>query len=82
MSRQVSEGEGVPSVFYRNAIDLNRFSNGIARQIAQENINVILRAVEQLKKINESKGPSYKAARLRALIKQTKKTLTKLDKLF
>ena len=76
MSRQVSEGEGVPSVFYRNAIDLNRFSNGIARQIAQENINVILRAVEQLKKINESKGPSYKAARLRALIKQTKKTLS------
>ena len=76
MPTQVLAGEGVPSVFYRNAIDLNRFSNGIARKLAQENVNVIIRAVEQLRKIDESKGPSYKAARLRALIKQTKKTLS------
>ena len=76
MPTQVPAGEGVPSVFYRNAIDLNRFSNGIARKLAQENVNVIVRAVDQLKKIDESKGPSYKAARLRSLIKQTKKTLS------
>ena len=76
MPTQLTAGEGVPSVFYRNAIDLNRFSNGIARKLAQENVNVIVRAVDQLKKIDESKGPSYKAARLRSLIKQTKKTLS------
>lgn len=76
MPTQPTAGEGVPSVFYRNAIDLNRFSNGIARKLAQENVNVIVRAVDQLKKIDESKGPSYKAARLRSLIKQTKKTLS------
>jgi len=76
MPTQSTAGEGVPSVFYRNAIDLNRFSNGIARKLAQENVNVIVRAVDQLKKIDESKGPSYKAARLRSLIKQTKKTLS------
>ena len=77
MSRQVSAGEGVPSVFYRNAIDLNRFSNGIARKIARENIFVIIKASKQLQKIDESKGPSYKAARLRSLIKQTKNSLSK-----
>ena len=77
MSRQVSAGEGVPSVFYRNAIDLNRFSNGIAGKIARENIFVIIKASKQLQKIDESKGPSYKAARLRSLIKQTKNSLSK-----
>tara|TARA_Y100000593_G_C4304976_1_gene335280 strand:- start:248 stop:2515 length:2268 start_codon:yes stop_codon:yes gene_type:complete len=77
MPTQVSAGEGVPSVFYRNAIDLNRFSNGIARKIARENIFVIIKASKQLQKIDESKGPSYRAARLRSLIKQTKDSLSK-----
>ena len=77
MPTQVPAGEGVPSVFYRNAIDLNRFSNGIARKIAKENVFVIIKASKQLQKIDESKGPSYRAARLRSLIKQTKDSLSK-----
>ena len=77
MPTQVTAGEGVPSVFYRNAIDLNRFSNGIARKIARENVFVIIKASKQLQKIDESKGPSYRAARLRSLIKQTKDSLSK-----
>jgi SPP1 gp7 family putative phage head morphogenesis protein len=80
MSRQVSEGEGVPSVFYRNAIDLNRFGTGLARKIREANTSVLLKSIQQLSKTNEKKGPAYKAARLRALIKQTKKTLSSWEK--
>ncbi len=48
MSRQVSEGEGVPSVFYRNAIDLNRFGTGLARKIREANTSVLLKSIQQL----------------------------------
>ena len=78
MSRQVSAGEGVPSVFYRNAIDLNRFSNSVSKKLVTSYNNVMLKAVSQLEQIERqplSKQPAYKTARLRALIKQTKQSL-------
>ena len=78
MSTTVPVGDGIPAAFYRNAIDLNRFSNTISKKLVNSYNNVILRAVEQLEKIEKqplSKQPAYKAARLRALIKQTKKSL-------
>ena len=63
--------EGTPAVLFRNSIDLNRFSNGVSRKIVQSNIDVIIRAAKQLSKIDPSRPPSYKTARLRSLIKQT-----------
>jgi len=78
MATTVPVGEGIPPEFYRNAIDLNRFSNSVSKKLVTSYNNVILKAVEQLEKIERqplSKQPAYKAARLRALIKQTKQSL-------
>ena len=78
MSKTVPVGDGIPPEFYRNAIDLNRFSNSVSKKLVTSYNNVILKAVEQLEKIERqplSKQPAYKAARLRALIKQTKQSL-------
>ena len=78
MSTTVPVGDGIPAAFYRNAIDLNRFSNSISKKIVTSYNNVILKAVEQLEKIEKqplNKRPAYKTARLRALIKQTKESL-------
>ena len=78
MATTVPVGDGIPSAFYRNAIDLNRFSNSVSKKLVNSYNNVILKAVEQLEKIEKqplSKQPAYKTARLRALIKQTKESL-------
>ena len=72
--------EGTPAVLFRNSIDLNRFSNGVSRKIVQSNIDVIIRAAKQLSKIDPSRPPSYKTARLRSLIKQTKESLSTWEK--
>ena len=78
MTTTVPVGDGIPAAFYRNAIDLNRFSNSVSKKLVTSYNNVILKAVEQLEKIEKqplNKRPAYKTARLRALIKQTKESL-------
>ena len=78
MSTTVPVGDGIPAAFYRNAIDLNRFSNSVAKKLVTSYNNVILKAVEQLEKIEKqplNERPAYKTARLRSLIKQTKESL-------
>ena len=78
MSTTVPVGDGIPAAFYRNAIDLNRFSNSVSKKRVTSYNNVILKTVEQLEKIEKqplNKRPAYKTARLRALIKQTKESL-------
>jgi hypothetical protein len=42
-----------PAELYRNAVDLNRFSNGVARRIALTYNDLILEAVSQLKRLDE-----------------------------
>ncbi len=74
MAPQIKK-EGTPAILYRNAIDLNRFSNGVQNRLIKANKKVLVRAIEQLAKIDDSEKPSYKAARLRALLKQTKESL-------
>jgi len=74
MAPQIKK-EGTPAILYRNAIDLNRFSNGVQNRLVKANKKVLVRAIEQLAKIDDSEKPSYKAARLRALLKQTKESL-------
>ena len=63
-----------PSELYRNAIDLNRFSNSVAKRIAITYNDLILDAVDQLRGIDELAAPA-KAARLRAILAQLKQSL-------
>lgn len=63
-----------PSSLYRNAIDLNRFSNSVSRQIVGAYNNIIIDAVNQLRTIDELSAP-VKAARLRAILAQLKASL-------
>ena len=63
-----------PSELYRNAIDLNRFSNSVAKRIARTYNDLILDAVDQLRGIDELAAPA-KAARLRAILAQLKESL-------
>ena len=75
-----------PEVFFRETIDLNRYSNAVAKKYAVTYNEIILNAVNQLRSINErqiaeiAKGGSRIIApvtrkRLRAIIKQSKDSL-------
>lgn len=64
-----------PSSLYRNAIDLNRFSNSVSRQIVSSYNDIVIEAVNQLRTIDELTAP-VKAARLRAILAQLKASLS------
>jgi len=59
---------------YRNAIDLNRYSNGVARRLVRAYNDVVLDVVDQLRGIDELASP-VKAARLRAILAQLNESL-------
>ena len=63
-----------PSELFRNAIDLNRYSTGVARRLIIAYNQIILDAVQQLQGIDEAAAP-MKAARLRAILAQLKASL-------
>lgn len=64
----------VPESFYRNAIDLNRFSNSVARRLINLYNDATISAVRQLEGLNELSAP-VTAARLRATLASYKDTL-------
>lgn len=64
-----------PESLYRNAIDLNRYSNSVARRLINEYNDIILDSVNQLRAIDDL-DESFKAARLRSIIRQLKGSLT------
>jgi SPP1 gp7 family putative phage head morphogenesis protein len=72
-----------PPALYRNAIDLNRYSNSMARQIMGAYNDIIIDAAEQLAKLLPDAGVDgpltiaapVKAARLRSLLAQLKESL-------
>ena len=72
-----------PSVLFRNAIDLNRYSNSVARQIIENYNRIILDSVDQLQRLipNVTEGELQpitapaKAARLRSILAQLKESL-------
>jgi len=59
---------------FRNAIDLNRYSNSVARRIINAYNDIIIDAVNQLQTIDELSAP-VKAARLRGILAQLKESL-------
>ena len=72
-----------PEALYRNAIDLNRYSNSVARRVVVNYNNIILDAVDQLQRLipNVTDGElptiteSQRAARLRSILAQLKDCL-------
>ena len=63
-----------PEALYRNAIDLNRYSNSVARRMINAYNDIIIDAVNQLRTIDELAAP-VKAARLRGILAQLKDSL-------
>lgn len=61
------------SEFFRNAIDLNRYSNGVARRIVRAYNDVILDATDRLATLDPE---TQTAARLRAILAQLKESLS------
>jgi SPP1 gp7 family putative phage head morphogenesis protein len=63
-----------PSELYRNAIDLNRYSNSVARRVINAYNDIIIDSVNQLRVIDDLAAP-VKAARLRGILAQLKDSL-------
>jgi SPP1 gp7 family putative phage head morphogenesis protein len=63
-----------PESLYRNAIDLNRYSNSVARRVINAYNDIIIDAVNQLRTIDDLAAP-FKAARLRGILAQLKESL-------
>jgi SPP1 gp7 family putative phage head morphogenesis protein len=63
-----------PESLYRNAIDLNRYSNSVARRVINAYNDIIIDAVNQLRVIDDLAAPN-KAARLRGILAQLKQSL-------
>ena len=42
-----------PEAYYRNALDLNRFGNGVQKKLRDSYNRIIVDAVEKLSRINE-----------------------------
>jgi len=63
-----------PARLYKNAIDLNRYSNSVARRVVNSYNDIIIDAVDQLRVIDDLAAP-VKAARLRSILAQLKQSL-------
>lgn len=81
--RRIDPNQPVANLF-RNAIDLNRFSNAVAGQIVRDYNEIILSAVADLKAIDIGAATSgagivspqsYQAQRLRVILAQLKESL-------
>jgi len=72
--------EEIPEAYYRKAIDLNRYSNSVARELMQSYERIIRRSIAELERIEQmpsAKRPQVRAQRLKALIKQNTEALAK-----
>ena len=64
----------IPESFYRQSIDLNRYSNRVAREIVTNYNNVILDLTNKLATIDEVTAPAT-VARIRSMLAQFKESL-------
>jgi len=66
--------EEIPEAYYRKAIDLNRYSNSVARELMQSYERIIRRSIAELERIEQmpsAKRPKVRAQRLKALSSRT-----------
>jgi hypothetical protein len=71
--RRINRNDPVANI-YRNAIDLNRYSNSVARRLINAYNDIIIDSVNQLRTIDDLAAP-VKAARLRGILAQLKDSL-------
>ena len=72
-----------PAALYRNAIDLNRYSNSVARRVINAYNDIIIDAADQLRRLLPDAGGTGpmtitapdQAARLRSILAQLKESL-------
>ena len=67
-----------PEAYYRNALDLNRFGNGVQKKLRDSYNRIIVDSVEKLSRINEmplETRPKYKAARFKSITKANNRKL-------
>lgn len=72
--------EEIPEAYYRKAIDLNRYSNSVARELMESYERIVRRSIAELERIEQmpsAKRPKVRAQRLKALIKQNTEALAK-----
>lgn len=70
--------EEIPEAYYRKAIDLNRYSNSVARELMESYERIVRRSIAELERIEQmpsAKRPKVRAQRLKALIKQNTEAL-------
>ena len=65
-----------PAEFYNNAINLNRYGNGVSKRIISAYNDLVLDAIEQLRGLDGLPAPG-KAARLRSILAQLKTSINR-----
>ena len=78
MSPALDFVESIPEAYYRKAIDLNRYSNSVSRDLMQSYERIIRRSIAELERIEampSAKRPKVRARRLKALIRQNTEAL-------
>jgi len=63
-----------PAEFYNNAINLNRYGNGVSKRIISAYNDLVLDAIDQLRGLDGLPAPG-KAARLRSILAQLKTSI-------
>lgn len=70
--------DAIPEAYFRKAIDLNRYSNSVARDLMKSYERIIRRSIAELERIEampSAKRPKFRARRLKALIRQNTEAL-------
>ena len=70
--------DAIPEAYFRKAIDLNRYSNSVARELMKSYERIIRRSIAELERIEampSAKRPKFRARRLKALIRQNTEAL-------
>ena len=78
MSPALDFVESIPEAYYRKAVDLNRYSNSVSRDLMQSYERIIRRSIAELERIEampSAKRPKVRARRLKALIRQNTEAL-------
>ena len=65
-----------PAEFYNNAINLNRYGNGVSKRIISAYNDLVLDAIDQLRGLDGLPAPG-KAARLRSILAQLKTSINR-----
>ena len=72
----MAEKQGVPPSVYKNAIDLNRYSNNVAKKVVVAYNRIVLNATNELMAMDAQEyAASYRAQRLRMILGSLKTSL-------